>query len=527
MTLQLEEVSKLGFDTVWTNPLYKTGEQYKKNYTKGELAKNALPTNKKGSLYAMNASLDMNKSEDFLNSDFTDGTEKTHTALLKEYTARAVELGITPIFDLVLKHVAIDSKLCEEKPNWFDRHKTTNEFKIRGISEDGFATKDYPWDDVASFNYNDPEIRDEIIEQFWKPFIFKQIAVHGFRGARLDAAGMMPKAVYDELNDYIKTTVKRFHNADAIIFAETFGNLELVTSYIGELSDNDVTHVTNSLHWVQTKIGPNISSSSDDYLDVWNKEDGFANKDMGIKQQMTHLNRGRGFGDNSRKVINSTQRVGTIGFVSSHDEEPWALRLQKNIEENEWIKDPNEVTKGMREKIAVVAFGSDGGWYITCGDEYATQKQKNVFDSKKEEQLLWKYDGALQYQEEIHSDLTEYIKSVNSALQSLEKVNKGGLGEWKERIEIDGKPDLVIFVCHKMNYDGNSYIMVANINPEKQLELTKDDMKEIASKSKNPEKTLLAADNNMIFFADDKLSISSSQKRDHHLDKPKHAVKMR
>ena len=162
MTKQLAEIAAMGFNAVWVNPLYETGESKKKLCGLNNKNKHILSlsdSTQSGSLYAMKDNSLINSSfSEYLNLS-ADERKPLDIESLKKYTAEAANHGLTPIFDLVLKHVAIDSPLVAhpDTAHWFKRHPN-GKLDIHGINENGIVTKAHPWDDVASFNYDDPII---------------------------------------------------------------------------------------------------------------------------------------------------------------------------------------------------------------------------------------------------------------------------------------------------------------------------------------------------------------------------------
>ena len=87
----LPRIAALGFDWVYVNPFHYPGFS--------------------GSLYAV-------KDYYRINDLFRDG-ERTLEELLGSFCAKARELGVSVIMDLVINHTAKDSLLAAEHPEWF------------------------------------------------------------------------------------------------------------------------------------------------------------------------------------------------------------------------------------------------------------------------------------------------------------------------------------------------------------------------------------------------------------------------
>ena len=117
MTLQLPEIAAMGFNAVWINPIQETGKR-KHTLTQDPLNKGITNPVYSGSLYAIK---DTEKIDDAFTTDKQHNTQQDpHDILaLRNYTKAARELGLTPIFDLVLNQVALDAEVYNKHKEWF------------------------------------------------------------------------------------------------------------------------------------------------------------------------------------------------------------------------------------------------------------------------------------------------------------------------------------------------------------------------------------------------------------------------
>lgn len=148
-TEKLEKLKELGVTIIWLLPVHPIGQAKRK----GTL----------GSPYSI---------QDYhaINPDY--GSKED----LKNFVARAHQLGFKVIMDAVLNHTAWDNKLIKERPEFYK--KDENQRIIAPLPE---------WKDVAALDYNNPELRQYMIQllKYW----LQEFDVDGFR---FDAASFVP-----------------------------------------------------------------------------------------------------------------------------------------------------------------------------------------------------------------------------------------------------------------------------------------------------------------------------------------------
>ncbi|HGI8169851.1 TPA: alpha-amylase family glycosyl hydrolase [Legionella pneumophila] len=421
MREDLQRIQKMGFTQVWVNPFY-TPCQY-----------NPIPNmaNRIHSPYAMQ------------NESIYPRYAKNEKSV-QQYTAKANELGLMPVFDLVARHLAVDHRFVNgdkfflEKYNidtkkWFKRHPNGN-LVMHNMDENYNPLTNNPWSDVATFNYDDPVICEQIIEYYWKPFIERNIEHLGFQGIRIDAPAMVNNKVLSRLTEIAKEACQRKFQRDPLIIAETIGR--------GYMEENlalkgIVTHTMNSVFWMPGPEGGYGYS-----YNLWQQDDNWFTQNKGLLQQVGP----------------------TIGFPGSHDEPRYIQQLvEKGIQDDELL------AKRMREKLAVSAFCSDGGWILQYGDEYGATKPVNVFDPTP-----------VEYHKQSHLrrfDLSDYISEINTTLAQLPNPH---FPEWAQRVFLPNHPDLVTFIVHQgWGYTGTSFVIATNTDPSQQIQLTEKELGEI------------------------------------------------
>ena len=452
MVEDLPRIAAMGFKQVWVNPFYETCKV------------NKFMPHKIDCPYAMK---DHTKLNSEYGADFDD---------VAEYTKTARELGLVPIFDLVANHVAIDHPFVEgdkllakkgiDTKRWFQRHSNGN-LRIKGYDENHKRLPESrnPWTDVAQFDYSNENIRNEIFENFWKPFIDQNIVKLGFMGARIDAPGRIPHVVHEQLITYLKEKCHERFKADPYIVAETVGsgNPEADKDAIMGVA----THTMNSAFWMPGPEGHKNEDGSVKPYSIWLDDDGeWKNK------QGTLFNQGR---KNWYAPLKGILQLAapTAGHSGSHDED----RYPHILKEKWGIKDPVVLKQRMLEMIMVAAFGSDGGHILAYGDEFGVEERINLHERK-----VIDLNQAKQY------DLTDDIKQVNDIVSKLPPPARP---EWTQRVFYEKYPELVIFIVHEgTGFNCKSHLIIGNSYNEedKHIKLNNEMLNEILhANGRNPD----------------------------------------
>lgn len=178
---KLDYIKDLEFDTIYINPIFKTG--YSKN------------------LYAPKSFTEL--SEEFIDPDFGEGKEQ-----FREFIRICHTKDIKVIYELIFTHTSIDSELLLEHPEWY-------------INEDGdlkkYAIKSQnswiEWGDLLELNNNseDLEIR-EAIWIYWKNLVIEFVDL-GIDIIKIHSAYCLPQ---NELKKLISGVKEKYEKVEFI-----------------------------------------------------------------------------------------------------------------------------------------------------------------------------------------------------------------------------------------------------------------------------------------------------------------------
>ena len=126
----LPRLKEMGVDILWLMPIFPVGE-----------------LNRKGSLGSYYAVKDYKE----INPEFGNIND------LKELVTEAHSLGMYVILDWVANHSAWDNPWATKHPEWYQH------------DENGNFVSPYDWTDVIAFDFNNPAIRDTMLDalKFW------------------------------------------------------------------------------------------------------------------------------------------------------------------------------------------------------------------------------------------------------------------------------------------------------------------------------------------------------------------------
>ncbi len=314
-------------------------------------------------------------------------------------------------------------------------------------------TLENPWSDVATFDYSNPDILQQIFTHFWKPFIDFNIRELGFMGARLDAVGHVAREAHEVLLPYINQVCQQVHGRQAYLVAETVGNATMDQDLV---TQGLVTHTMNSAYWMP---GPEGHHRND--YQLWKSDANWYAHTKGVLQLVAP----------------------TAGHSGSHDEQRYPHYLRQK-----GITDPVVLKQRMLEKIMVSAFGSDGGHILAYGDEFGVEQQVDLHFKKVIELS------------ECQFDLCQEIKAINKLVKMLPQPV---YPEWTQRVFYEKYPELVIFIVHQgQGFTGKSHVIIANSynDEDKGIILDQNMLNEIMlangrndspEKAKQPEKIFL------------------------------------
>ena len=167
----LPRLKKMGVDILWLMPIHPIGEINRK----GSL----------GSYYSVKDYFAVNPEYGSID-DLQRLVEKSH------------ELGMYVIIDWVANHTAWDNSWVKEHPEWYVRDSS------------GKMYSPFNWTDVVQLDYNNPELRKEMIRalKFW-------VSKAGIDGYRCDVAGMVPTDFWVEARKELEKIKPVFMLAEA------------------------------------------------------------------------------------------------------------------------------------------------------------------------------------------------------------------------------------------------------------------------------------------------------------------------
>ena len=305
MTNYLPHVKRLGFNVVWVNPLQSSLEQKTQMIHSSRLT--GLPANVSNSIYAI---MDPN----LLNSNIVGDINPAEAQrAINRFTARAKELEIEPIFDLVMNHVAKTSivgtfieriKAADKIKDEYEKAQSGDSKKIKqlhsiiaSLFKDltlffGFDLKEQQdklkilegrfnasatqadiveyeelirylgnwfkdhsiFEDCIDLNYN--AVTLPFYTEFWQKFINRYMDAdigYGFSGVRIDYAHSFTKSEFlERLRSSIYQHVYS-RNPNAVILDEVLFSKGHMTfeSYVAKMDSFNpkATHITGSAYF--------------------------------------------------------------------------------------------------------------------------------------------------------------------------------------------------------------------------------------------------------------------------------------
>lgn len=322
----LPQIAAMNIDVVWLNPIQEcTASKFYERTSK----LTGQQIHVRDSLYAM-----------------VDDKQRIHgwqgdiTAL----TNTANGLGMDLMFDLVLNHIGSDAAMVTklETRHWFNAPRP-------------------PFDDVRTFKYSDPAIREDILQKLWFPYIERYVGTYGFSGIRLDAVRYVQPEVQKAVIEYADRCVRQLghkkleqiefkiaalqkNNSGAAIPETLQKQAQLAQKLatkgvlifgeflfeknsqqeIQRLIQGGLTKkydlITNSIYYGNTTTTSYINRGGEyqtpEGTRQWQYEGAeelkrWAGDEMTLKRQLT--------------------KIGTIGFTGNHDERPLALECAARL----------------------------------------------------------------------------------------------------------------------------------------------------------------------------------------------------
>lgn len=364
-----------------------------------------------GSLYSMN-------HEELFLSQWHGGDILKNEQALDRLQHEAKQQNITLMFDLVMKQVG------NQLPK---AHQNKHLFKDVSRGE---------------FDYSTEQLQLEIFEVFFKPYIDRYVVKYGFTGMRIDGAGHIPSGLQKKVISHFRYLTQQYHQTDGVILGEFLEDNHKLYS----LKDDGVRYdlVTNSSYWT---VNPSP------YFNPLKRS--AHNTDMFDRRQLSN--------------------VGTIGWTGNHDTCNLYNVCAQNLPQhfNMSVREQNiMLSKMMRERIATMAFISDAGYYLLCGDEYGTSQRRNCFEweghdlepaCRPGQTANEKWGGKF--------DMVDFIRQVNIARAQLEQHFEKEF--WSEQYvlsaELDPDHDIKCIVRNNNSgFSGSMDIVFVNVSPSEE-----------------------------------------------------------
>ncbi len=286
----LPRLREMGVDILWLMPVHPIGEKNRK----GEL----------GSYYAV-------RDYKAVNPEF--GTMED----FKELVRKAHDMGFKLILDWVANHTAWDNPWIVEHPEWYTKDST------------GQMIAPFDWTDVAELNYEEPAMRDAMIDalKFW-------VEEANIDGYRCDVAGEVPIDFWNRARQELDAIKPVFMLAEA----EQLDMHEYAF---------DMTYAWE-LHHIYNEIAKGKMNAND--IDTYF-----------VKMDTTY------------DLLDAYR----MNFITNHDENSWNGTVQERLGEG-------------AEVFAMLSFTLPGMPLLYSGQEIGLDKRLEFF---KRDPIEWNYDS--------------------------------------------------------------------------------------------------------------------------------------
>ena len=310
-TKDIPELKKLGVKIIWLMPIFPISET-KRKATGGQFASLIEDENERkkmlGSYYAVT---DFTK----INPEF--GTMDDFRSLVKT----AHENGIYVILDWVPNHTGWDHSWLTSNPEFYTQNDKGEVIHPKGTD----------WTDVADLNYDNKEMRKEMIKdmEFW-------ITKEGVDGFRCDVAGSVPLNFWEEAIPQLRS------KKDIFMLAEAW-EPELLNDGLFDMAYGwDRHHTMNDL------------AKGEDAVKKWNEN---------IEK------------DAKRYAVDDV----LMTFVTNHDENSWNGTIEERMGK-------------AGEALTVLSYVAPGMPLIYSGQEYNLNHRLKFFEKDsipKEKGSMW------------------------------------------------------------------------------------------------------------------------------------------
>ncbi len=480
-------IKDMGFNAVWVNPLNEVGEIPQPDWTKYNADNNLLPEADKTVKHSLYATTNPYQ----INPEFAPKGIDSQQAV-KDFTKAARDADMAALCDVAFSHIALDSPYVTSKKtaHWFERDENGKPVRqginakgeVTAFDDDGNINPKMVWADIAKFDYSNLETRQEIIEQFWQPYM-DHLVDQGFTGMRVDSVAQNNPDVLEEVLRYFKQRVEKVHGIaadDVIILGETLG--QKLEDY---QKTTQLSHAYSSAFWIpgtrhsvadaHDKDAPNFWKTQHENdanwltADMREMENTLLSHDNGLirggaigyagshdEQPIVNDFIAKGYTldvkefkqpDNSKKLIDLTSNAIHYPKASPAEEETIKYRSKDDLLK---LIDTDKAERAMREKMAQTMLTPNGGYFLFAGDEYMQAGYRSVFDNHQRGTGM--------------ADLTRYVTDINRMTAELPAIKQGA---WATRRLNGIRDDLVVIERHgQKGYEGTTDVMIVSTEPD-------------------------------------------------------------
>lgn len=317
------------------------------------------------------------------------------------FTQRAKDLGMTPIFDLVLNHLGKDAAFIQEHPEFFDSEDKTFEDATAFCYSRILGSRR-----KAPLNAEEKEKilarLPQIIETFWQPYINTYINEFKFSGVRVDCIKKIPQELRQAAYALIRQGVKAQDNSLPVVILEEalFSDLS-PHDFMHKVKGAGATHITGSVYY-RKRLWHGGLEEDYSYEDFYKKSmvhNGVINFTGNHDHHSCAMTVCR---ELALERLQGNSQLYQTFLAFKHEIEAKraggpapeaAIELLKSIYIHFYVKQiiaelnnpddyeetVNRFGKVYRDKFLTNALAGSGGYYMLVGDEHASLHQPSVF----------------------------------------------------------------------------------------------------------------------------------------------------